>query len=98
MATRTLRRRPDPRQFTLDHELPTYIGPLVAPLVDLTGQRFGKLRVIGRVGRRHLDATWHCLCDCGKRCIARGHSYAKAPVPNQPVCFRPRRGDGACGS
>ena len=43
-------------------------------LIDLTGQRFGKLVVIARAGSQKRDATWHCLCDCATRRIVRGHS------------------------
>lgn len=34
---------------------------------DLTGQRFGKLIALERVGRRVSDgsAYWRCVCDCG---------------------------------
>lgn len=34
-------------------------------LIDLTGQRFGKLTVIKRSGTRNRMAEWHCKCDCG---------------------------------
>lgn len=34
-------------------------------LIDLTDQRFGRLRVLGRAGYEHKQATWHCVCDCG---------------------------------
>lgn len=43
-------------------------------LVDLTGQRFGKLTVIERAGTapdRH--AQWLCKCDCGAVRIIRGN-------------------------
>lgn len=34
--------------------------------IDLTGQRFGRLVVIGRAGRSEKgQAIWHCRCDCG---------------------------------
>lgn len=33
--------------------------------IDLSGRRFGKLRVIERVGSRNHYAEWKCLCDCG---------------------------------
>lgn len=38
----------------------------MSSLKDLTGQRFGRLTVIERVGWNvHKDSTWRCLCDCG---------------------------------
>jgi hypothetical protein len=41
---------------------------------DLTGQRFGKLRVLGRGFDPERNITeWNCLCDCGvKKVIASG--------------------------
>ena len=37
--------------------------------IDITGQRFGRLIVIGRAGRKLFATgqltTWHCRCDCG---------------------------------
>ena len=32
---------------------------------DLTGMRFGRLTVIGRVPSKSRHARWKCLCDCG---------------------------------
>lgn len=50
-------------------------------LIDLTGQRFGKLTVIKRYGTdKHSKVTWLCQCDCGKEAVVigsdlkRGHS------------------------
>lgn len=38
--------------------------------IDLTGQRFGKLKVIKRVGSgENRAATWLCQCDCGNKLI-----------------------------
>lgn len=34
-------------------------------LIDLTGQKFGKLTVIKRISRTGA-VTWECQCDCGK--------------------------------
>lgn len=48
----------------------------MANLIDLTGQRFGRLEVLEYVGNR----KWKCLCDCGKhkivdaRHLKDGHS------------------------
>lgn len=38
---------------------------------DLTGQRFGKLIVIERNGRKDTYALWKCKCDCGNITIVR---------------------------
>ena len=39
-------------------------------LKNLTGQRFGRLVVIKRVGSdKQKRATWECQCDCGNLCI-----------------------------
>lgn len=41
--------------------------------IDLTGQRFGRLVVIGRV-ENSTDgrARWTCACDCGNKCVVVG--------------------------
>ena len=43
-------------------------------LIDLTGQRFGRLTVIGRApsDKGCTNAKWRCRCDCGKETIVRG--------------------------
>lgn len=39
----------------------------MARIIDLTGQRFGKLSVIKEVGREKSGSvSWQCKCDCGK--------------------------------
>ena len=48
-------------------------------LIDLTGQRFGKLIVISknRSEKTPNGSTaifWNCKCDCGNTCIIRGNS------------------------
>lgn len=37
--------------------------------VDLTGEKFGKLTVVGRV-----KSMWLCKCDCGRQCEVRSDS------------------------
>ena len=32
--------------------------------IDLTGQKFGKLAVIQRIGSKDRKAVWRCRCDC----------------------------------
>lgn len=46
-------------------------------LIDLTGQRFGKLLVLERVKNRGKEPYWLCQCDCGNKkeiagCSLRG--------------------------
>lgn len=42
-------------------------------LIDLTGQRFGRLTVIRRDGtNKNGSATWLCKCDCGNVKVASG--------------------------
>ena len=46
-------------------------------VIDLTGQRFGRLTVIERAGlyvsrnRKQTHSTWLCVCDCGNSTIVR---------------------------
>jgi len=46
------------------------------PVIDLTGQRFGRLLVVERYVRTgHRNRTyWRCVCDCGNESIVRGDS------------------------
>lgn len=42
-------------------------------LIDLTGQRFGRLVVLRRAGSdSNKNAMWRCQCDCGNTVITRG--------------------------
>lgn len=53
-------------------------------LIDLTGQRFGRLVVLGRAEKNTHTGhpMWHCLCDCGEETIVfggdlrRGHTLS----------------------
>lgn len=36
-------------------------------LIDLTGQRFGRLIVIKRIGTKHGHPLWLCACDCNNK-------------------------------
>ena len=49
---------------------------------DLTGQRFGRLTVLGMYPKDIVYSTcrhkaWYCLCDCGKNIVADGASLVK---------------------
>lgn len=42
-------------------------------LIDLTGERFGRLTVTGRAGNdAQRKPTWRCVCDCGNIVTVRG--------------------------
>ena len=48
-------------------------------MIDLTGQRFGKLTVIEFGERRFYSNgrsyfVWRCLCDCGRESMVAGHN------------------------
>lgn len=50
----------------------------MSALKDLTGQRFGRLVVVERVGSSlSREATWRCLCDCGNERIICGSSLRR---------------------
>jgi hypothetical protein len=56
-------------------------------LIDLTGQRFGRLTVIERAGTRNRMALWHCKCDCGKDTFVLSGSL-NSGVSRSCGCFR----------
>lgn len=45
--------------------------------IDITGQKFGKLTVLYRVGTLDKQALWHCKCDCGNECDVRSYCLRK---------------------
>lgn len=43
------------------------------PLVFLTGERVGRLTILGQAGKNPYGTiTWSCLCDCGKTVSVAG--------------------------
>jgi hypothetical protein len=44
----------------------------MAPLIDLTGRRFGRLTVLALGPRKGRHWSWHCTCDCGEMRICLG--------------------------
>lgn len=45
----------------------------MSKIIDLTGQKFGKLTVVKRAGStKDGRAQWLCKCDCGNTCIVMG--------------------------
>ena len=61
---------------------------------DLTGQRFGKLVVLGfnswlDRGNGHRDRMWLCQCDCGNQCIVN-HRYLRFGDTESCGCTKSR--------
>jgi hypothetical protein len=46
----------------------------MSKIKDLTGQRFGRLTVIGLSGRLNGGAAWLCKCDCGNKKVIASKS------------------------
>ncbi len=43
---------------------------MASKLIDLTGQTFGRLRVVRRARLKSRNTSWKCLCQCGKHTVA----------------------------
>ena len=57
-------------------------------MIDLTGQTFGRLRVVRREGKtKHGIITWACVCDCGKEHVASS-SHLRRGCTNSCGCLR----------
>jgi hypothetical protein len=55
-------------------------------LIDLTGVRFGRLRVIGLADvKRYNKPAWLCCCDCGRVKVVPGNSPAGGEDPKLRV-------------
>jgi hypothetical protein len=54
---------------------------------DLTGQRFGRLRVLAFRGRSRGYSAWLSLCDCGRRTVVAG-GHLRNGHTKSCGCFR----------
>lgn len=43
-------------------------------LIDLRGQKYGRLQPFRNVGNRNGAALWECICDCGKAVVVFGNA------------------------
>lgn len=61
----------------------------MSKLIDLTGQRFGRLTVIEKAVSLHgcTNAVWLCRCDCGRMTVVRSTSLRKR-VTTSCGCYR----------
>ncbi|MBD5153776.1 MAG: hypothetical protein HDT15_01540 [Oscillibacter sp.] len=64
-------------------------------LIDLTGQRFGRLTVVSRAeNTKNGDARWNCVCDCGKQTNVKG-SRLRSGGSQSCGCLREERASKA---
>ena len=57
-------------------------------LIDLTGQRFGRLTVLARAKSANKKGIkWLCRCDCGATCIIRGE-HLKSGATKSCGCLK----------
>lgn len=54
---------------------------------DLTGKRFGRLRVISRAPNKNGKPMWNCVCDCGTECVKAGGAL-RGGYTNSCGCYR----------
>lgn len=52
----------------------------MSALIDITGQVFGRLTVIGSAGSANNRALWLCRCECGNEHVAQGKLLRKGAV------------------
>ena len=66
-----------------------YIGKKSSSLIDLTGKKFGRLKVISRNEDSFKDkqVRWNCECDCGNKTIVRG-SLLRKGATTSCGCFQ----------
>lgn len=65
----------------------------MSKLIDLTGQKFGRLTVIDFAGyRKESDGQnrryWNCLCDCGTKSVVRGSNLTRKNGIKSCGCLR----------
>lgn len=55
---------------------------------DLTGQRFGRLVVLGQAFRDRHGQHWFCQCDCGNSSTVASHNLTGAHPARSCGCWR----------
>jgi hypothetical protein len=44
----------------------------MAKIIDLSGQKFHRLKVVERGPNKGLQSAWYCICDCGNKTLTEG--------------------------
>lgn len=63
----------------------------MAKMVDISGQRFGRLTVLHVEGKYRSAISWKCLCDCGKQTTVNGVSLRNGNTKSCGCLQRDRR-------
>jgi len=56
-------------------------------LIEMAGQKFGRLTVVRRSGTSRKKAVWHCECDCGQSMETKG-TYLRAGITKSCGCLQ----------
>lgn len=56
---------------------------IILKIIDLTGQRFGKLIVLERDYSKKNGTYWKCQCDCGNICVVRRDQLTREKNPKR---------------
>lgn len=59
-------------------------------LIDITGNRYGHLTVIGRAENIGKETAWNCLCDCGNTTIIKSYNLRHGKVDCCEICSNKR--------
>ena len=58
---------------------------------DITGKRFGKLKIISVKLGEHRSVKWNCLCDCGKEVVKCASPLKRKHVKSCGCLYNARR-------
>ena len=70
-----------------------YLKDHPTQLIDLKGQKFDKLEVLERVGKKHHLTVWRCRCDCGNIIDVKSDALRKGMITACRTCV-PKHGPG----
>jgi hypothetical protein len=59
----------------------------MSKMIDITGQKFGRLLVVSRADNKGTRAMWNCICDCGNHKIIAGRELRNGKTISCG-CFR----------
>lgn len=85
----------------------TYLSPplnwrimRVGHYIDLTGQVFGKIKVISASDEKRYGSTqkfWNCICECGKELLLSGQTLRRVSTRCCRDCYTPVSRVVGCG-